>query len=569
MANEPLITLSPSDVRVIKDLAEKVRKLPQNNPLLTTQDRPQGSPEVYIAKVPSDGIPALTLVGEAGTAGGNDQPGQADCDIYRIDISVDPPELIGVDGLNKTVYNVYQNDIVEPYVVIARSKFGRWLALPSGAVTEVVYLRNNTSYDYSKGDGVYFADQEYTIPGEESDFLTAAKTFVAQTVDDGSNSSNDIDPENMTDQSEFRLFGQWGILLEDCDIGYTKKFAVTGIHAVEVYVNHPAHRYVAPRRGTGEIETTPFSNCQILWMSDEEPDEVGTGTSDPESQLRYAIVKFSDQFSCTMPCYVTEDIDGMDSFTTTPTMSYGQVNPIRIGFPVSDPKVKTDDKARAYNRNWPGGTEDLFEVTAYNPNSIGIPADCYTLMHFDPNSRQWLLSPASEPLATGYKHFKIYVNSGDADTGNGFIQVSQTGEGYEAWRLGVDPSLLGLTITHSPYIKFTANGRYGRFLVMATIHWDSNSAPTSGDQQSFDWRIVKNGSTSSSDPSYTDIRRVQTTNDYHGAAPIDVIWEGSGTIVGIIELAPTDYFTIYGIWGNMVNLSVNLETLILVQRVFW
>lgn len=567
MANEPLITLSPNDVRVVKELVEKVRKLPQNNPLLTTQDRPQGSPEVYIAKVPSAGIPALTLVGEAGTAGGNDQPGQANCDIYRIDISVDPPELIGVDGLNKTVYNVYQNDITEPYVVIARSKFGRWLALPSGAVTEVVYLRNNTSYDYSKGDGVYFADQEYTIPGEESDFLTAAKTFVAQTVDDGSNSSNDIDPEDMTDQSEFRLFGQWGILLEDCDIGYTKKFAVTGIHAVEVYVNHPAHRYVAPRRGTGEIETTPFSNCQILWISDEEPNEVGTGTSDPESQLRYAIVKFSDQFSCTMPCYVTEDIDGMDSFTTTPTMSYGQVNPIRIGFPVSDPKVKTDDKARAYDRNWPGGTEDLFEVTAYNPNSIGIPADCYTLMHFDPNSRQWLLSPASEPPVCEYRHFgSPVISTGNAVTGTGYLQVYQTGEGYEAWRRGVTPSFLGLTVSHSPHLKFTAD-RYGRFLVTLLVSFQANGA-TAGQTQSFSWALSVNGSITTQ-PIWKDQRLVQQTVTYHGGAASDVDWSRSGTLTGIVELSPSDYLELYGSWGNFGAVQVNLATRVIIQRVFY
>jgi len=80
-------------------------------------------PEVYLAK-PQDsgGIPGLA---------NDDEPGSATCDIYKLDDS-DPPALVAVTGLERTVYNLSQSDIGQDWIVVVRTKFGKWFALLSG-----------------------------------------------------------------------------------------------------------------------------------------------------------------------------------------------------------------------------------------------------------------------------------------------------------------------------------------------------------------------------------------------------------------------------------------------------
>ena len=87
------------------------------------------SPDIYVALPPSGGIPALTLSGSSPGVG--DTPGSATCDIYRIDSSGD---LEAITGLDKTVYNLSFVKIQFWWVIVERSKQGKWLAINPGSV---------------------------------------------------------------------------------------------------------------------------------------------------------------------------------------------------------------------------------------------------------------------------------------------------------------------------------------------------------------------------------------------------------------------------------------------------
>src|SRR5262245_6155016 len=76
---------SDADIEVLKGMVEAERNRRRNTTGRSTRDRIEDeemlAPEVYIARVPAGGIPAL--VEESG-AGIEDTPGQADCDVYQV-----------------------------------------------------------------------------------------------------------------------------------------------------------------------------------------------------------------------------------------------------------------------------------------------------------------------------------------------------------------------------------------------------------------------------------------------------------------------------------------------------
>lgn len=93
--------------------------------------KPPQAPEVYVARTPTAGIPALGVEG-TGTST-DDVPGSADCPIYQL---VDAPGtaedafLSKVGQVEHTVYNVGEEDVPgDRWVVIIRDKFGKWLVV--------------------------------------------------------------------------------------------------------------------------------------------------------------------------------------------------------------------------------------------------------------------------------------------------------------------------------------------------------------------------------------------------------------------------------------------------------
>jgi hypothetical protein len=106
------------------------------------------SPEVYVAKIPTGGIPART-----GTT-----PGQADCEIFKIDTTGTPTltavELPSTDPFERSVYNVYDAEIPasQGYALINRDKYGKWVASRVGGAADTV-KRFKLTANLSTGGG--------------------------------------------------------------------------------------------------------------------------------------------------------------------------------------------------------------------------------------------------------------------------------------------------------------------------------------------------------------------------------------------------------------------------------
>ena len=123
---------------VLRDLI-KNHKATITRPPLTASERLHQAPETYVAKPKtSAGIPKLL---SAGTGTGSDvsgseydEPGVAECDIYRIQVNqtTGDPELQAVPGLSKMVYNISTTAVSQTWTGVTRTKSGRWLAINGG-----------------------------------------------------------------------------------------------------------------------------------------------------------------------------------------------------------------------------------------------------------------------------------------------------------------------------------------------------------------------------------------------------------------------------------------------------
>lgn len=111
------IVLSDDDLRVLKELLDRVKRSFGESPKLVP-DFPLTTSEVYVAKTPGGGVPALTGA----------TPGTAACEVYELRMVSGSVTLISLSPLVQDVYNV--SPIVLPageYVVIRREKFGFWV----------------------------------------------------------------------------------------------------------------------------------------------------------------------------------------------------------------------------------------------------------------------------------------------------------------------------------------------------------------------------------------------------------------------------------------------------------
>lgn len=130
--------LTKADVDFLKELKRAYGGGRQNPPSSRLgydifDDSPQ-APEVYIALVPSGGIPAnegdpelLPGTGTELDLNQGDTPGSATCQIYRIIGGV----LYSCD-FSKVVYNLSASAIDEQWITVIRDKFGNWIAQTGG-----------------------------------------------------------------------------------------------------------------------------------------------------------------------------------------------------------------------------------------------------------------------------------------------------------------------------------------------------------------------------------------------------------------------------------------------------
>lgn len=132
-----LVNFSEAELKALQEMARRVLGGTvnafgrDNQPRDKTWEDHQ-APEVYVAKTPSGGIPAIAS-GDAGTGtGGYDEPGSATCEIYCIDETDNTPDLRDID-LEQIVYNVSSTAVSgDTYVFVARDKFGHWIVTQMG-----------------------------------------------------------------------------------------------------------------------------------------------------------------------------------------------------------------------------------------------------------------------------------------------------------------------------------------------------------------------------------------------------------------------------------------------------
>lgn len=126
--------LNDNDRRTLKELIREFENRRQNQSSQSGDEKPPQAPEVYVARVPAGGIPALDE-GYTGTGTGTgsiapDMPGSAVCAVYRLVVdSAGTPYLIRVADLNKVVYNLSSSIVTgNGWILVSRDKFGYWYA---------------------------------------------------------------------------------------------------------------------------------------------------------------------------------------------------------------------------------------------------------------------------------------------------------------------------------------------------------------------------------------------------------------------------------------------------------
>lgn len=118
-----LLDFSDDDLRELRQLVRERRTLRNHAQDLPPDD--QQSPEVYLALVPSEGIPAARVIN------GVVRPGRKTCQIYRLRPIYDGSTIMRiaeVSGLTKPIYNYSFRRLCYGYISTARDAYGHWLA---------------------------------------------------------------------------------------------------------------------------------------------------------------------------------------------------------------------------------------------------------------------------------------------------------------------------------------------------------------------------------------------------------------------------------------------------------
>lgn len=132
--------LSDDDIAILKQVVEEKRRRIVGGRAFGEKiwnlSEDQNTPEVYIALVPSSGIPGLNMIGSAPAE--DDEPGEAECEIYQlVDDGVATPQLKKMDMGTKTVYNISTATIEgdSEWVLVVKTKTGKWVAVTGGGAT--------------------------------------------------------------------------------------------------------------------------------------------------------------------------------------------------------------------------------------------------------------------------------------------------------------------------------------------------------------------------------------------------------------------------------------------------
>lgn len=120
------------------------------------------TPEVFVARTPAGGIPALYEGSSTGTGTGTgtedlsgDQPGYADCQVWRVlgEGVGETPTMSPLDAPYYRVYNMSAEDVPgDEWVLIARDKPGAWWVVRGGGATGALVVCGDPK-SYADGIG--------------------------------------------------------------------------------------------------------------------------------------------------------------------------------------------------------------------------------------------------------------------------------------------------------------------------------------------------------------------------------------------------------------------------------
>lgn len=129
---ETLYALTAKDVQLIREMEVIVARLRSQHPQLSDPQKVQGAPDVYVAyPQEASGIPARS----------DDTPGVAWCDVY---VLRDDGTLARIgDAHQHPVYNITTEVISQDYVIIQRTKHGRWVVTPAVEAVKIYELVDN------------------------------------------------------------------------------------------------------------------------------------------------------------------------------------------------------------------------------------------------------------------------------------------------------------------------------------------------------------------------------------------------------------------------------------------
>lgn len=117
---EKVYGLSESDLAILRELVSTHRGKYGNRPPRPEELLDSGSPEVYVAQIPTGGLPAR--VGNTIRS--------VDCQIYRTrvnNVGTGGNSLQAITGLVKRIYNLSPEGIeAGTYVLVWRDKYGEW-----------------------------------------------------------------------------------------------------------------------------------------------------------------------------------------------------------------------------------------------------------------------------------------------------------------------------------------------------------------------------------------------------------------------------------------------------------
>lgn len=148
----PIPVLSQSDIALLREIVTHYRQLVQISAPAGGAEQTLQASDIYIARAPADGIPALTIEGYTGTGTGmggeSPSPGYAECQIYRVsELGGDSLSLAEIAYFTKIVFNVAAVAIEgDTFFPVAKDKHGIWLAVHSpssgGSVCTVTFVTN-------------------------------------------------------------------------------------------------------------------------------------------------------------------------------------------------------------------------------------------------------------------------------------------------------------------------------------------------------------------------------------------------------------------------------------------